>query len=61
MWILAWNFRILKIQFTDQLKLKKKEDHSVGTSVLLRRGRKISMGGDAETMFGAETERKAIL
>jgi hypothetical protein len=38
----------------------KKEDLSVNTSVLLRRGNKILMGGDTETKFGAETEGKAI-
>ena len=48
-----------KIQFTDQMKLKKKEDHNVDTSVLLRRGIKIPMGGDTETMFGGETEGMA--
>jgi hypothetical protein len=42
------------------MKLKKKEDHSVGTSVLLRSGFKIPMGGDTETKCGAETEGKAI-
>ena len=42
------------------MKLKTKEDHSVDTSVLLRRGIKIPMGGDTETMFGAETEGNAI-
>jgi hypothetical protein len=31
------------------MKLKKKEDQSVDTSVLLRRGNKIPMGGDIET------------
>ena len=40
------------------MKLKKKEDHSVDTSVLLRRWIEISMGRD--TKFGAETEGKAI-
>jgi hypothetical protein len=35
------------------MKLKKNEDHSVDTSVLLRREIKISMGGDMETKFGA--------
>jgi hypothetical protein len=38
-----------KIQFTDQVKLKKKEDQSVDISVLLRRGNEIPMGGDTET------------
>jgi hypothetical protein len=52
-WILAQKFGILKIQFTDHMKLKKKEDHNVNASVLLRRGIKIPMGGDTETKFGA--------
>jgi hypothetical protein len=42
------------------MKLKKKEDQSVDTSVLLSRGNKIPMGGDTETKCGAETEGKAI-
>jgi hypothetical protein len=42
------------------MKLKKKEDQSVDTSVLLRRGIKISMGEDSETKCGTETEGKAI-
>jgi hypothetical protein len=33
-------FRIPKIQFTDDLKLKKKEDQSEDASVLLRRKNK---------------------
>jgi hypothetical protein len=41
------------------MKLKKKEDQSVDTSVL-RRGIKIPMRGDTETKYGAETEGKAI-
>jgi hypothetical protein len=49
-----------KIQFTDHLKLKKKEDESVDNSVCLRRGNKIPMGGDTDTKCGAETEEKAI-
>jgi hypothetical protein len=36
------------------------EDQSVDTFDLLRRGIKISMGGDIETKCGAETEGKAI-
>jgi hypothetical protein len=36
---------IIKIQLTDHMKLKKKEDQSVDTSILLRRGSKMSMGG----------------
>jgi hypothetical protein len=57
-WILAQKFGIPRIQFTDHMKLKKKEDRSVDTSVLLRKGIKIPMGGDTETKFGAETEGK---
>jgi hypothetical protein len=40
------------------MKLKKKEDHSVYTSVHLTRGIKLPMGGD--TKFKAKTEGKAI-
>jgi hypothetical protein len=57
-WILAPNFGIPKIQFTDRMKLKK-EDQSVDASVLLRRGNKILTGGNAETKRGAETKGKA--
>jgi hypothetical protein len=42
------------------MKLKKKEDQSVGPSVLLRRGNKILMGANMETKSGAQTEGKAI-
>jgi hypothetical protein len=42
------------------MKLKKKEDQSVETWVLHRRGNKIPMAGDAETKCGAKTEGKAI-
>jgi hypothetical protein len=42
------------------MKLKKKEDQSVDTSVLLRREIKIPLEGDTETKCGAETEGKAI-
>jgi hypothetical protein len=40
------------------MKLKKKEDHSVDTSILLRRGNKIPMEG--VTKCGAETEEMTI-
>jgi hypothetical protein len=46
------------MQFTDHMKLKKKEDKSIDTSVILRRGNKIHMGRDIETKCGAETEGK---
>jgi hypothetical protein len=42
------------------MKIKRKEDQSVDASVLLRRVNKIFMGGNMETMCGAETEEKAI-
>jgi hypothetical protein len=42
------------------MKLKKKGDQSVDTSLLLRRGNKIPMEGVTETKFGAETEGKTI-
>jgi hypothetical protein len=41
------------------MKLKK-ENQSVDSSVLLRRGSKIPMGGDTETKCGPETEGKTI-
>ena len=42
------------------MKLKKKEDQSVDTFLLLRMGNKIPMEGVTETKFGAETEEKTI-
>jgi hypothetical protein len=42
------------------MKLKKKEDQSVKTSVLLRKGNKIPMEGITETNCEAETEGMAI-
>ena len=58
--MLTQNLGIPKIQFTDHMKLKKKEDQSVDASVLLRSRHKIFMGGNTETKHGAETEQKAI-
>jgi len=49
-----------KIQSTDHMKLKKKNDQCAEASVLLKSGNKIFMGGDMETKFGAEPEEKAI-
>jgi hypothetical protein len=37
------------------MKLKKKEDESVDTSILLRRGNNITMKGVTDTKFRAET------
>jgi hypothetical protein len=42
------------------MKLKKKEDQSVGASVLLRRGNKILTGGNMEAKCGAETLQSYI-
>jgi hypothetical protein len=42
------------------MKLKKKEDQTVETSVLLKRGNKIPMEGVTDAKYGAETEGKAI-
>jgi hypothetical protein len=42
------------------MKLKKKEDQSVGASVILSRGNKIFTGANTETKCGAETEGQAI-
>jgi hypothetical protein len=36
------------------MKLKKKKDQSVDTSIHLRKGNKIPMGGVTETKCGAE-------
>jgi hypothetical protein len=56
---LAQKLRIPKIQFTDHMKLKKKEDQSVDTSmILLRKGTKVPLWRD--TKCGAETEGKTI-
>ena len=37
------------------MKLKKKEEQSVDTSVLLRKGNKMLMGANMETKCGTET------
>jgi hypothetical protein len=42
------------------MKLKKKEDQSLDTVILLRMGNKISMKGVTERKFGAEPERMSI-
>ena len=59
-WILVQKLRIHSIQFSDHMKLKKKEDQNVDASVLLRRGNKILKGANMEKKCGAETEGKAI-
>ena len=57
-WILAQKLQIFKTKFTDNMKLKKKEDQSVNGLVLLKRRNKILKNG--ATKCGAETEGKAI-
>jgi hypothetical protein len=42
------------------MKLKKKEEQSVDTSFLLRRGNKIPMEGVTETKCGAKTKGMTI-
>ena len=42
------------------MKLKKKEDQSVDTSILLKRENKIPMEGVTETKFGAESKGMTI-
>jgi hypothetical protein len=59
-WIVAQKLGIPKIQLIDHMKLKKKEEQSVDTSVFLRKGNKMHIGGATETKCGAETEGKAI-
>ena len=44
-WILAQKLQIIKIEFTDHMKLKKREDQCMGTLVLLRRRTKYSHFG----------------
>jgi hypothetical protein len=52
----AQKLRIPKIQFLKHMKLKKKVDQSVNTSILLRSGDKIHMEGVTERKSGAQTE-----
>jgi hypothetical protein len=58
--MLAQNLGIPKIQFTDKMKLKKKENQIMDILILLRRGNKMPIGGDTETKCGAVTKGKAI-
>jgi hypothetical protein len=57
---ISLKLKIPKIQSTDHMKLKKKKDQSVDTTVYLRMGNKILLGGNLETKCGAEIEGKAI-
>ena len=57
-WTLTQKLRISKIQFTDHIKLKKKEGQIVDASVLLRRGNKITMGGSGREEPPRKEERE---
>jgi hypothetical protein len=48
------------VLFAKHMKLKKKEDQSVDTSILLRMGNKIPMERVTETKFRAEAEGMTI-
>jgi hypothetical protein len=54
-WILAQKLRILKIQPTNQLELKKKVDQCVDASILHKMGNKITIG--STVMKGSESKR----
>jgi hypothetical protein len=58
--MLAQKLETPKIQFTNNMKLKKKGDKSVDTLILLRKGNKIPMEGITETKCGAETQKMMI-
>jgi hypothetical protein len=59
-WIFAQKLGIPKIQFAKHMKLMKKEDQSVDTPILFRKGNIIPMAGVTETKCGAKTEGKTI-
>jgi hypothetical protein len=48
-WILAQMLRIPKIQFTEHMKLKKREDQSAAASILLRKWNEILKGENMTT------------
>ena len=58
--VLDQKFGIPKIQFTNHIKPKKKEDQNVYALVFLRSVNKILTGENMETKCGADTEGKAI-
>ena len=57
-WILAQKLGISKTQFTNQMKLKKKEGQNMDTLILLGMANKIPTEGDKKC--GAESEGKTI-
>jgi hypothetical protein len=48
-WILAQKIGIPKIQFTNHIQLKKKEDQSINSWILLRMWNEIPLEGVTET------------
>ena len=58
--MLSQKFQTPNIKFTDHIKHKKKENHTVDTSIHLRRGKQAHMEGVTETKCGAETEGMTI-
>ena len=58
--MLAQKHGIPKIQFTDHMKLRKKEDQSVGASDLLRKRKQMLREANVETKCRIETEGNAI-
>jgi hypothetical protein len=48
------------LSLTNHMKLIKKEDHSVDTSILLKRGNKTPMERITEKKYGAESEGMTI-
>ena len=53
-WILAPKLQIPRIQFTDHMKLKKREDQRVSVLVLLRKGNKIISGANIKTKWSRD-------
>ena len=58
----TWNAKLLntQIELTDHIKLREKEDQSVGASILLRKGNKILKGENWGSKCRAEIEGKVI-
>jgi hypothetical protein len=56
-WILAQKFGISKIQFTDHMKLRRRKSKRVDTLILLRRGIKIPMRRDRQSVEQKLKER----
>jgi len=59
-WIFTQKLKLPKIQATDHMKLKKKDDQNVMLHSFLKGGTKIFIEGDMEAKFGAETEGMII-